>query len=54
MPGGTHVLFYGFRTWNLVGADGNGNAPVDAAHLTWFGTEPGQGFGYVAIWLPEL
>lgn len=52
MPDGQQVLFYGYQTWNLVGADGTGNAPIDAAALTWFGTEPGQGFGYSATWLP--
>jgi Tol biopolymer transport system component len=53
VPDGDRVLFYGYQTWDLVGADGNGNRPLDAAHLTWFGTEPGQGFGYVATWLAD-
>jgi hypothetical protein len=52
LPDGQQVLFYGYQTWNLVGADGTGNAPIDSMNLHWFGNGPRQGYGYQAVWLP--
>lgn len=53
LPGGEQLMVFGYQTWDVVGADGQGLRPIDAEHLTWFGGEPGQGYGYVAVWLPD-
>lgn len=50
MPDGEHILFWGDRTWSLMGADGANEHQIDRAHLTWFAD--GLGFGYFATWAP--
>lgn len=50
LPDGRHILYWGFRTWNLMAADGSGKHAIDPAHLTWFAD--GLGFGYFATWAP--
>jgi Tol biopolymer transport system component len=50
LPGGDRIMYWGFRTWHLMDADGNGKRPIDAAHLTWFAD--GLGYGYFATWVP--
>lgn len=50
MPDGQHILYWGFQTWNLMGADGSSQAPVDAPALTFFGDQ--LGYGYSAVWQP--
>lgn len=49
-PDGRHILYWGFQTWNLMGADGSNQAPVNAPALTLFGDQ--LGFGYSAVWQP--
>jgi len=50
LPGGDTIMYWGFRTWHLMDADGSGKHPIDAAHLTWFAD--GLGYGYFATWVP--
>ena len=47
---GTRVLYWGYRTWNLMDPDGSNAAPINTAKLTFFGEE--LGYGYVATWQP--
>jgi hypothetical protein len=51
MPGGDQIMYWGFRTWNLMRPAGKDKHPIDAAHLTWFAD--GLGYGYFATWQPE-
>lgn len=50
MPDGDTIMYWGFRTWNLMDWDGEAKAPIDEAHLTWFAD--GLGYGYFATWVP--
>jgi Tol biopolymer transport system component len=50
LPDGDRVMYWGFRTWNLMDADGSDKHPIDQAHLTWFAD--GLGYGYFATWVP--
>jgi Tol biopolymer transport system component len=43
---GAHILYFGYRTWDLMDADGTHPLPINRAKLTWFGDA--QGYGYVA------
>ena len=45
-PDGKHILFWGFRTWALMDADGSDAAHINQGELTWFGDA--LGYGYVA------
>jgi hypothetical protein len=50
MPDGHQIMYWGFRTWNLMDQDGSDKHPIDQAHLTWFAD--GLGYGYFAQWVP--
>lgn len=50
LPDGDRILYWGFRTWNLMDWDGEAKAPIDPARLTWFAD--GLGYGYFATWAP--
>lgn len=51
LPDGHGIMYWGFRTWNVMGSDGSRKRPIDQADLTWFAD--GLGYGYFATWVPS-
>jgi dipeptidyl aminopeptidase/acylaminoacyl peptidase len=49
-PDGKHILFWGFRSWALMDADGKNAAHINQSKLTWFGET--LGYGYAAFLQP--
>jgi Tol biopolymer transport system component len=43
-PDGKHILFWGFRSWALMDADGKNAAHINQPKLTWFGDVLGYGY----------
>jgi hypothetical protein len=53
MPGGGEILYWGYRTWNLMSSDGGDKRRVDADNrLYWYGDR--LGYGYSALWQPQI